>query len=119
MKDKASQARWETVKDEIRDILIRYARDRKTITYSELTRMLQTTYIHYHSHILVRLLDEIGSEDDAENRPGLPALVVTKQTGLPGGGFFAGLASEVSENPDAMETYWRKQVEAVFNYWAE
>jgi hypothetical protein len=119
MKDKASEARWETVKEEMRDVLIQFARDKQTVTYSELTRMLQTTHIHYHSHILVRLLDELGNEEDSEGRPCLPALVVTKQTGMPGGGFFAGLSTQVNQSPDALEEYWRSRVDEVFEYWTK
>jgi hypothetical protein len=119
MKDNASQARWETVKQEMRDLLIQFAKDKETVTYSQLTRMLQTVHIHYHSHILVRLLDELGDEEDAEGRPCLPALVVTKQTGMPGGGFFAELSTELSQSPDALEEYWRTRVDEVFEYWAK
>jgi hypothetical protein len=119
MKDKVMEARWETVKEEMRDILIQCAKDKETVTYSQLTRMLQTVRVHYHSHILVRLLDELGDEEDAEGRPCLPALVVTKQTGMPGGGFFAGISTELGQSPDTLEKYWRKHVDEVFAYWAK
>jgi hypothetical protein len=119
MKDKVIAARWDAVVEEMRHLLIQCARDQETVTYSELSRMIQTAHIHYHSHILVRLLDQLGNEEEAEGRPCLPALVVTKQTGMPGGGFFTGLAHEFSEDPDALEAYWRAKVKEVFDYWAE
>ncbi len=118
MKDKVIQARWEAVKNEIRHILVQRAKDKETITYSELARMLQTVHMHYHSHIFFRLLIELGNEEDAEGRPCLPALVVTKQTGIPGGGFFTGLALEYSENHNTLEEYWRSRLEEVFAYYA-
>ena len=57
-----TSVRWSEVKTEIRDILVDQAKAGQLITYSELTAMLQTAYIHYHSHILTRLLVEIGSD---------------------------------------------------------
>jgi hypothetical protein len=118
MKDKVIQARWEVVKDEMREILVQFARDKQTVTYSELARMLQTVHMHYHSHIFFRLLIELGNEEEAEERPCLPALVVTKHTGMPGGGFFADIDTELSQEPDALETYWRTRLEEVFDYYA-
>lgn len=117
MKDRVLLARWQEVKGEMRQILIQCARDGHTITYAELARMLQTVHMHYHSHIFFRLLIELGSDEEAEGRPCLPALVVTKHTGMPGGGFFSRLAHEFSENPDALADYWRAQVDEVYDYW--
>src|SRR5262245_18484379 len=88
MPKRLANVNWDEVKREIRDILIQVARSQQIITYSELTAMLQTAYVHYHSQVLVSMLTEIGSAEVRAGRPVLPALVVTKQTGLPGAGYF-------------------------------
>lgn len=110
-------AKWAEVKAEMRGIMIDCARARQTITYSELTRMLQTAYVHYHSHILTRLLIEIGTEEASEGRPVLPAVVVTRQTGMPGGGFFS-IDTGEDEISDPVG-YWKDLLQATYDYWSE
>lgn len=118
MTTRFAQARWEAVKEEIRHILIEVARARQVITYAELTAMLQTAYVHYHSHLLARLLVEIGWEEMDAGRPVLPALVVTKQTGLPGHGFFK-LAAERGYDISEPEAFWANAVKQVHGYWSD
>jgi hypothetical protein len=113
-----SEARWDEVRAEIRQLLIDVARAKQVITYSELTSMLQTAYLHYHSSMLARLLVEIGAEEVEAERPVLPALVVTKQTGLPGQGFFK-LAAERGYDISDPEAYWRAAVKQVHDYWSD
>jgi hypothetical protein len=108
---------WNEVKAEIRQIIIDTAKARQLITYSELTRMLQTAYVHYHSHVLTRLLIDIGSEEHAAGRPILPALVVAKQTGRPGPGYFK-LAPGETEISDPIEE-WEQEVQRVYQYWSQ
>ncbi len=112
-----ADARWSELKAEIQAILVSVARAGQLITYSELTSMLQTAYVHYHSQVLVRLLTDVGTEEVAAERPPLPALVVTKQTGMPGGGFFKIDPGEVEM--DDPETYWQEQVKQVHDYWSQ
>ncbi len=115
--DSISAAKWNDVKAEMRTIMIDCARARQTITYSELTRMLQTAYIHYHSHILARLLVDIGTEEVNAGRPVLPAVVVTRQTGMPGGGFFK-IDTDETEITDPT-TYWKDLLMHVYDYWSK
>ena len=113
----------ETLKDEMRGIMIATARARSTITYSELAAELQTARVHYHSFLMARLLDEIGGEEIEAGRGVLPAVVVRKSSGMPGGGYFRESAL-LSDRPDAalppeLEAMWREDLEAVYGYWAE
>ena len=112
-----SQTRWDEVKAEIRQLLLEVARTRGVITYSELTSMLQTAYLHYHSPMLACLLVEIGWEEVEAGRPVLPALVVTKQTGLPGHGFFK-LAAERGYDISEPEAFWDAALKHVHDYWS-
>jgi hypothetical protein len=113
-----SAARWNDIKTEIRTILIGVARDRQLITYSDLTRMLQTASLHYHSPALARLLVEIGSEELQAGRPSLPALVVTRQTGIPGAGFFKIDGQWDADITDPV-AYWSGEVQNVYDYWSQ
>jgi hypothetical protein len=87
------------------------------MTYSELTAMLQTARLHYHSHMLARLLVDVGREEVEAGRPVLPALVVTKQTGLPGQGFFK-LAAARGYDVSEPEAFWASALKQVHDYWS-
>lgn len=109
--------KWQEVKTEIRDIVIETAKARQLIAYSELTGMLQTAYVHYHSHVLTRLLIDIGSEEAAAGRPLLPALVIAKQTGRPGPGYFKLAPGEAHTGDPIAE--WEAEVQRVYSYWSQ
>lgn len=100
--------------------MIQQARLRQTITYAELCAMMQTARIHYHSGVMVRLLDAVGQIEYEAGRPVLPAVVVTKQTGIPGAGYFRlpGTAPDEQAPADA-EAIWQADLQAVFEYWSE
>jgi hypothetical protein len=109
-------AKWDDVREEIRNILIDLARQRQTITYSELAALVQSARLHYHSHIFFQLLIDVGRIEADAGRPILPALVVTKQTGMPGGGYFT-----LSENVDSgdLRAEWENDLHEVYVYWGE
>lgn len=116
-----SKMTWDTTRDEMRQIMIATARNRATITYSELCAALTTVYLHYHSPMVTRLLIEIGAEEMAAGRPVLPAVVVGKGSGMPGAGYFkAGGEQDIGDelNTDPVEI-WKADLEAVFDYWSE
>lgn len=111
-----TDALWETLRAEMREIMIAAAQSARTLTYSELCLALTTATLHYHSPLLTRLLVEIGEEEMRAGRPVLPAVVVSKQTGMPGAGYFkVGAGDQVIGDP---ETRWREDLERVFDYWS-
>lgn len=115
---KLSAEEWPKVKEEMRAAMIVAARAGKTITYSELAAQLETAYVHPHSFLMTRLLTEIGREEIAAGRGVLPAVVVSKATGMPGGGYFRASALQGADMSD-LEAAWRDDLESVFAYWQE
>lgn len=111
------------LKEEMRGLMIDTARARSTITYSELAAQMQTARVHYHSFLMAKLLDEIGGEEIQAGRGVLPAVVVRKSSGMPGGGYFRESAQLFGTPQDApppeLEALWRDDLEAVYAYWAE
>lgn len=107
---------WEALRNEMRDFLINLARLEKTICYSELAAQLQTAYIHHRAPAFMELLRQISDEDKACERPMLAALVVSKQRGIPGDGYFKGLVDEEFTDP---QSYWQARFEEVCHYWQE
>jgi hypothetical protein len=68
--------------------------------------------------VLVKLLTDIGTAEVEAGRPILPALVVTKQTGLPGAGYFK-IRDERGVSDDAdPESSWSAEVTRVHDYWS-
>jgi hypothetical protein len=106
------------VKAEMRAIMIEMAQARETITYSDLSLRLETAQLHYHSFLFTRLLIEIGREEEAAGRGILPAVVVSKATGMPGGGYFR-LSAKMGHETSTIEALWRDDLETLFDYWEQ
>lgn len=102
------------IEAEMRALLYQCARERRTITYSGLAEEL-SVYLHPHSFVFSRLLRSLCQEEIAAGRPILCALVVSKATGIPGGGYFAGVPREAND----FEARWREDLEAVYDYFAK
>ena len=114
-----AEAQWRVLRDEMRDVMVETARQGQLITYSELCAQLKTAYLHYHSPQIVRLLDEIGMVEKEAGRPILPAVVVGKQSGIPGAGYFR-IAGEGHDNEGNFDpkVNWEADLQAVFDYWS-
>lgn len=111
---------YHAIVEEIRGILIDIARQGgPTISYSELCSLIQTASIHYHSHLLTRLLIDVGQAERAAGRPVLPALVVGKQSGIPGAGYFKGIDSRERLPDTDAEAQWQHDLEQVYTYWSK
>lgn len=105
--------------EEMRAILIEQARMRQTITYSDLA-LAMSIYLHPHSYTFANIMRLVCREELAKGHGQLCALIVSKVTGMPGGGYFKGISPLPDDEAmlDA-ESYWRGELEAVFAYWAE
>jgi len=109
---------WNTIKAEIREILIGLAKLEITISYSELAARIQSAYIHYRAPAFDRILQDLCADEVAAGRPVLGVVVVNKQTGRCGAGFFkwAGLQGYDVSDP---EVFWQVEFERVCHYWDE
>lgn len=112
----AQRADWNAAKAEIREILVQLAKDKETITYAGLCARLTTIHVHYHSHFFHRLLIAACEDADLAGEGRLCALVVTKQSGLPGGGFFRYAADSGDDVSDPL-SYWRQVADELFMQW--
>lgn len=111
-------ADWSEIKAEMRHILIGLARKRQTICYSDLAVQIRTAYIHHRAPAFMAILRELVDEDSAEGHPTLAALVVRKQTGRCGPGFFR-IAAENGEDISDPEAFWKVSFERVCDFWSE
>lgn len=104
-----------SVKAAMHAVLIEQAKAKQTITYSDLAARLPIL-IHPHSFVFSRLLREVCAEGFAQGHGQLCALVVSKATGLPSGGYFVGIATPTRDMSD-LEAAWREDLEALFGRW--
>ena len=115
---KVTASDWSKGKEEMRSILIDLARKGQTISYGDLCRLIESVHLFPRAPMLIRLLTEICHEEEALGRGNLCALVVRKATGIPGGGYFGGLASPDRDASD-LEALWRADRDEVFDYWSK
>jgi hypothetical protein len=105
---------WETAKAQAGEALVERARGRGTLTYSELCEAVTVARFRPYSWRLVALLDEICAEEDAEHGIILATLVVRRDSGLPGDGYFAALERLGRDVTDRL-ALWNEEAERVWS----
>ncbi|HVM22130.1 MAG TPA: ribose-phosphate pyrophosphokinase [Sphingomicrobium sp.] len=107
---------------EVRAILVASAQAGEPISYSEVLGLLGHQFTRPKMRALCKVLSFV--DDDAEERgePELAVLVVRQSDGLPGQGWWAGVAKKhgytgLWEGPDAVRLIRKVQREA-FEFWA-
>lgn len=117
-KYRLSDAEKRAVIAEMRAILIDYAKQRRTITYSELAQQLQTCAVHPHSFVFAHLLRAACRQAVDAGEGFLCALVVRQETGIPGAGYFRRDDLPPDLNTAELEALWRHELEQVFARWS-
>lgn len=104
---------WRCAKSQAEALLIDRAREGGTVTYSELCAAIAVARFKPYSWRLIALLDEICAEEDEAHGIVLASLVVRRDTGMPGDGYFAH-ASRLGHDISDKERYWRHEAERVW-----
>ena len=109
------------------EILLRLARERKTITYKDLAHEAgvpdaDKPYIWFS--YLPGLLDEINVVEKEADRPLLSAIVVRKEDGLPGDGFFFNLTARpylvpAGATKEEKRAVHGQELKQVYKTWSE
>ena len=109
---------WEQAKIEATNALIKVARRKGRIAYSELIPKILSISMEAHDSRLFHLLDEISTAENAEGRGMLTAVVVHKSGDMqPGPGFFE-LAKSLGKDTSDVLACWINEFNHVHNYWA-
>ena len=107
------------MKEQIRDMLIKAAKNRDVVYYAEVGKLLNFSMDNpSHWVKLGCILDKISTEEHESGRPFLSAVVVHKEDHLPGEGFF-NLARELGkQKPDEdNDTFYANERKKVFDKW--
>ena len=111
-------AEWSRGKAEVIGILQARARERGMITYSELSRQLQSIVLPYDDPAMAAMLDEISTDEFKAGRGMLSVVVVHKYGDMePGVGFFK-LADSLGRNVADKTTFWVNELHTVHGYWS-
>lgn len=104
----------------LRDLLVGAARQRETVTYSELAEVLGVEISGPHwAAPIGRLLERVSEDEAAAGRPMLSAIVVAKGSKLPGGGFFRlGQRLRFTAPGEDEKAFALRQIREVNDYWA-
>jgi hypothetical protein len=109
-----TDADWETAKQELRSAILQAAGDRRMTCYSEVAPQVHVTNVDAYSTLLNYLLGEISSDEHAEGRPLLTAIVTHKDGDRePGPGFYEMARSLGYRFADPV-VFWAAQVQEVF-----
>jgi hypothetical protein len=108
---------WETAKEEMRQILIERAKLCQTIAYSDLVPKIKAIDFPRNSPAFWDVLREISTEENADGRGMLTAIVVHGQGDtLPGAGFFK-LAKRLGRDISDKRAFWIEELKDVYGAW--
>jgi len=113
-----SESEWVTARERMTHLLADIAANRSTITYGDIAREVFDGRLSARSSGLYEMLGEVCTEQDARRGTMLASLVVRKDSGIPGKGYFAhaaGLGRDVSDP----EGFWRSEVEKIWRVWSD
>lgn len=106
---------WVQAKREILTVLRETARHRTLITYGSVTEQLLAVHAHPGSYVFTAMLRETCHDEARETGVILCALVVSKATGKPGGGYYQGMACASGD----LDECWQREREAAYSYYSE
>lgn len=107
------------MQEKIRNKLIEIAKEQSLISYGELAGFAGMPFdVDSERNRLYAILDEINRGEDAQGRPMLSVVVVHKDDGKPGAGFFK-LAKHIGKQKKSVsnDDFFRSEIINVFNYW--
>lgn len=112
------QQEWETAKAEMREALVKRAKLRGMIPYSELVEKITTIELEPNSFALAAMLGEVSTEEDAADRGMLSVIVVHKEGDMqPGPGFFE-LAGKLGRDTSDILKCWVEELKKVHRVWS-
>jgi hypothetical protein len=98
------------------------ARARSVITYSEIAPLVSVDIrTSLGRREIGRLIAEVCAHEVAHGRPMLGSVVVRKDTGMPGDGYFKGacrLGQFDADGKKDKRSFWAEELERVYGYWS-
>jgi len=112
-------AEWDEAKESLRQLVAGAAARRCTVTYGEAARVAFGGRFSARSGALMDLLGEVDTEEEAARGVIIASLVVRKDTGMPGDGYFAFVSDALGREVTDRAAFWKDQAEAVWCEYGE
>ena len=110
-----SQSEWDEARERLRGLLAGVASDRATVTYAECAQVAFSGRFSPRSSALAQLLEEVCTIEDAERGVMLGSVVVRKDSGIPGRGYFSFARESLGREGETDRELWESEVERVWN----
>jgi hypothetical protein len=104
---------WELAKDQAQKALTELASRQALTSYSELSRRITATAFEPEGYDFHYLLGELSEESEAEGKGMISVLVVHKEDGYPGKGFFV-LAQQLGRDVTDRDRCFAEELGRVF-----
>jgi len=104
---------WAQARREAREAIVHAARERTVVTYSGLCEAIQAATFRPYSWALMGLIDEACREEDEVHGVTTATLVVRKDSGRPGEGYFI-WAERSGLDVSDREAFWSAEAERVW-----
>ena len=111
-------SQWEAARASMRSAILERAEARHTITYAELAQAVAVTGFRPRSWALMAMLGEVCRDEDPVHDVWTASLVVRKDTGMPGDGYFVYAEREGLDVTDRV-SFWNERVQRVWNAYSE
>lgn len=109
---------WDDAAERLRSLLFEVAARRSTVTYGEVARRVFDGRFSARSGALMDLLGRVDTEEAAASGTVIASLVVRKDTGIPGDGYFAFVEGELGRPVGDRAAFWRCEAERVWSAYA-
>lgn len=110
---------WEEARERMQDLLVSVAACRKTITYGECVSIVFAGRFSPRSTALAQMLEEVCTIEDAARGVMLGSVVVRKDSGIPGDGYFAFAEEELGRDLTDRRGFWESEVSRVWDAFQE
>ena len=111
---------WDAAKEEACVAIRAVASNRGLIFYSDLVKRISSCALEPYGEPLAKMLGEISTDEDAAGRGLLTAVVVRREDGRPGRGFFDKLARDrvFPDTESGRDRFWVNELEGVYSAWS-
>jgi hypothetical protein len=109
---------WKKAKEEMRQILVEWAKKGQTIPYTDLVAQIKAIDLPRNSPAFWDMLGEISTAEDAAGR-GMLTVIVVHAMGdtLPGAGFFK-LARKLGRDVSDKKAFCKEELGRVYRCWS-
>jgi len=113
-----SSERWINAKRDLLEMLEQAARERATVTYSDVSVRVFGGTVPARSRYIMDLLAEVDEEVALERDIIIASLVVRADSGIPGAGYFTFIASRFGADVSDPRAAWEVEAERVWAAYA-